>query len=58
MCGVVCEEYELKPFEDIEEQIQDLADRDIVNIKSLTEIGRRIVVGKNEDAEGTWFGGV
>jgi Cdc6-like AAA superfamily ATPase len=38
-CGVVCEEYGFKPFEDIEEQIQDLGDREIVDIRSLTSIG-------------------
>jgi cell division control protein 6 len=38
-CGVVCEEYKLKPIEDIEEHVQDLADREIVDIKSLTSIG-------------------
>jgi len=38
-CGVVCEEYKLKPIEDIEEYVQDLADREIVDIKSLTSIG-------------------
>lgn len=38
-CGVVCEEYNLKSIEDIEEHVQDLADREIVDIKSLTSIG-------------------
>ncbi|MCH8022649.1 MAG: hypothetical protein IH932_02765 [Thaumarchaeota archaeon] len=39
ICGIICEEYGLKPFDDIEEHVQDLADRDIINIKSLTKIG-------------------
>ena len=39
ICGIICEEYGLKPFDDIEEHVQDLADRDIIDIKSLTKIG-------------------
>ncbi len=39
ICGVVCEEYKLEAIDDIEEYVQDLADRDIVDIKSLTSIG-------------------
>jgi cell division control protein 6 len=39
MCEVVLEEYSLSIFEDIEEQIQDLVDRDIVDMKSLLAIG-------------------
>ncbi len=38
MCGVVCEEYGLKPL-DTDEHVQDLADRGIVEIKSLTKVG-------------------
>ncbi|NWG09979.1 MAG: AAA family ATPase [Nitrososphaerales archaeon] len=38
-CGIVCEEYRLKKIDEIEEQVQDLADRDIIDIKSLTSIG-------------------
>ncbi|MFQ5710980.1 MAG: Cdc6/Cdc18 family protein [Candidatus Geothermarchaeales archaeon] len=39
MCGVVFEEYGLKPVEDLESFVQDLADRDIIDIKSLVQIG-------------------
>jgi cell division control protein 6 len=38
MCDVICEEYGLKPL-DTDEHIQDLADRGIVEIKSLRKIG-------------------
>lgn len=37
--GVVCEEHSAKVFEDVEENVQDLADRGIVDVKSLTEVG-------------------
>jgi len=36
---VVCEEYEVKPVKQIEESVQDLCDRGIVDMKSLTEFG-------------------
>jgi len=36
---VVCEEYEVKPVKEIEGSVQDLCDRGIVNMKSLTEFG-------------------
>jgi len=36
---VVCEEYELKPTKEIEDSVQDLWDRGIVDMKSLTEFG-------------------
>jgi len=36
---VVCEEYEIKPEKEIEESVQDLCDREIVDMKSLTEFG-------------------
>jgi len=39
MCSLVCEEHKLKTIDEIEEYVQDLADRDIVDIKSLTSIG-------------------
>ncbi len=37
--GVVCEEHSVKVFEDVEEVLEDLADRGIVDVKSLTEVG-------------------
>ena len=37
--GMVCEEFEAKPIENAEEYIQDLCDRGMVDIKSLTSIG-------------------
>ncbi len=39
MCSLVCEERKLKAIDEIEEYVQDLADRDIVDIKSLMSIG-------------------
>jgi cell division control protein 6 len=36
---IVCEEYELKPTKEIEDSVQDLWDRGIVDMKSLTEFG-------------------
>ncbi|MCP8310637.1 MAG: AAA family ATPase [Candidatus Methylarchaceae archaeon HK01M] len=39
MCSLVCEERKLKAIDEIEEHVQDLADRDIVDIKSLMSIG-------------------
>ncbi len=38
-CGVVSEELGLKPIEDVEGYVQDLHDRGIVDIRSLTKIG-------------------
>jgi hypothetical protein len=37
--GVVCEEHNVKPAEDLEEHVQDLIDRGIVEMKSLTKLG-------------------
>ena len=37
--GVLCEEFELKPIENIEESLQDLWDRQIIDFRSLLEIG-------------------
>lgn len=39
MVHLICEELGLKPFEEVEEYLQDLGDRGMVEIKSLTEIG-------------------
>ena len=39
MVGVVCEEYKLKATDDVDESIQDLSDRNIIDLKSLTQIG-------------------
>ncbi len=36
---IVCEEYGLRKKEEIEEEIQDLCDRGLIDIKSLTKIG-------------------
>jgi cell division control protein 6 len=36
---VACEEYNVKPAEDLEEHVQDLIDRGIVDMKSLTKLG-------------------
>jgi len=36
---VVCEEYGVKPVEEIEEEVQELIDRGIVDMKSLTKFG-------------------
>jgi cell division control protein 6 len=36
---VICEEYKVKPVKEIEEPVQDLFDRGIVDMKSLTEFG-------------------
>ncbi len=38
-CGVVSEELGLRPIEDVEGYVQDLHDRGIVDIRSLTKIG-------------------
>jgi cell division control protein 6 len=37
--GVLCEEFGLEPIENIEESLQDLWDRQIINVRSLLEIG-------------------
>ena len=37
--GVVCEEFNAKPVEKFEEQVQDLIYRDIIDMKSLTQLG-------------------
>jgi Cdc6-like AAA superfamily ATPase len=39
MVAVVAEESRHKPIEDVEECVQDLSDRGIVDVKSLTQIG-------------------
>lgn len=36
---VVCEEYGVKPVEDVEEEVQELIDRGIVDMKSLAKFG-------------------
>ena len=36
---IICEEYGLPPFTQLEETIQDLWDRQIIDFKSLLEIG-------------------
>ena len=36
---VVCEEYGVKPVEDVEEEVEELIDRGIVDMKSLTKFG-------------------
>lgn len=37
--NIVCEEYNVKPVEEVEERIQDLIYRGIIDMKSLLEIG-------------------
>ena len=37
--GLICEELKVKPIDDIDENLQDLSDRYIIDIKSLTKIG-------------------
>ena len=37
--NIVCEEYNVKPVEDFEAQVQDLIYRGIIDMKSLMEIG-------------------
>ena len=39
MTEVVCEEFRVRKFKDVEEHVQDLHDRGIIEIKSLTRIG-------------------
>ena len=39
MVGLVCEEYHFKVLDEVEEYVQDLCDRNIIDIKSLTQIG-------------------
>jgi hypothetical protein len=36
---VVCEEYEVDPIEEVEEEVQELIDRGIVDMTSLTKFG-------------------
>lgn len=38
-CGVICEDRKLKPLDDLDEYLQDLNDRGIIEIPSLREIG-------------------
>lgn len=38
-CGMVCEDLNLKPIEDLDDYLQDLHDRRIIEIRSLKEIG-------------------
>jgi archaeal cell division control protein 6 len=44
---IVCEEMGLKPIEDIDEYVQDVSDRGLVEIRSLKEIGIIGVPGEN-----------
>jgi len=37
--GVLCEEFGLEPIENIEESLQDLWDRQVIDVRSLLEIG-------------------
>jgi len=37
--GVLCEEFGLKPIHDVEERLQDLWDRQVIDVRSLREIG-------------------
>ncbi|RJS74276.1 hypothetical protein CW710_01885 [Candidatus Bathyarchaeota archaeon] len=39
MTRIVCEEYGREPIEEVDEYVQDLADRRIVDVRSLTRIG-------------------
>jgi hypothetical protein len=39
MAGVVFEELRMKPLEDVEECLQDLHDRGIIDVRGLTRIG-------------------
>ncbi|MFQ6065396.1 MAG: Cdc6/Cdc18 family protein [Candidatus Bathyarchaeia archaeon] len=36
---IVCEEYEVEPVDEVEEEVQELIDRGIVDMKSLTKFG-------------------
>ncbi|MFQ6094828.1 MAG: Cdc6/Cdc18 family protein [Candidatus Bathyarchaeia archaeon] len=36
---IVCEEHNIRPVEELEERIQDLVDRGVIELKSLTKIG-------------------
>lgn len=38
-CGMICEDMKVKPIEDLEDYLQDLHDRRIIEIRSLKEIG-------------------
>jgi Cdc6-like AAA superfamily ATPase len=38
-CGMLCEEMKLKPLDDLDDYLQDLHDRRIIEILSLKEIG-------------------
>jgi len=38
-CGMVCEDLNFKPIEDLDDYLQDLHDRRIIEIRSLKEIG-------------------
>jgi len=44
---IVCEEHNVKPVEDVEEHIQDLIDRGLVEMKSLTRLGVSHVASEN-----------
>lgn len=37
--GVLCEEFGLKPIHDVEEHLQDLWDRQVIDVRSFREIG-------------------
>ena len=39
MVGIVCEEYDLKLIKDVDECVQDLCDRNVIDLKSLLQIG-------------------
>lgn len=38
-CGMLCEEMKIKPLDDLDDYLQDLHDRRIIEIQSLKEIG-------------------
>jgi len=38
-CDIVCEEFDVKPIQRFEESVQDLVFRNIIDMKSLTELG-------------------
>jgi len=46
---IVCEEHNTRPITEIEEEVQDLIDRDIITMKSLTQFGIAGVTTKDLD---------
>jgi len=44
---IVCEEHNVKPVEEVEEHVQDLIDRGLVEIKSLTKLGISHISSEN-----------